>query len=278
MKKLGIGLFFFSVLLGLAGCQNNQQNTNSTSTTTEKNSSASSAISTSNSSESSVDTKNLSDNQVKGWVASILEKEFKTEVRVSFPYILTVTENQNGLAKVNVTHEEIAGDVVALFEVNSAGYLTEWQGDIPNTFRIVSKKYLDTSLVSKLDKLSSPYTSAGKTEATTSSSEESVVDTKNLTTVQVNDWVFRHFAQDNPTVAQKDFSQADYLFDASSDENGLLVIFVRENHDSQKMQEAGAAAGHNPTVARYRINSAGELEKEGDDYETYTVVAKKFNE
>lgn len=84
-------------------------------------------------------------------------------------------------------------------------------------------------------------------------SSDSQVDTKNLTTQQVEDWVI-----------------ANYL------ENGLVYATIKENHQSDAMKQAGADPNTSPTVAHYRINANGELEKSSDGLNDWTVVSRTY--
>jgi hypothetical protein len=77
---------------------------------------------------------------------------------------------------------------------------------------------------------------------------------RNLTTAQVEDWVFAYL-----TVDTTKFTKADYHFDMSKDAQDQLKIQVTENHSSANMQAANADPATAPTVGNFLINAKGQL-------------------
>lgn len=100
-----------------------------------------------NASDTSVDTKNLTSEQLKAWVGAVLDKQFSLG-RHSFPYKLSV-ENQDGYAYVRVNHSEQQIDTLDMFRINSAGQLEQQDlsNGYPATYKVVSSKFMDTSAV-----------------------------------------------------------------------------------------------------------------------------------
>lgn len=99
------------------------------------------------SADSSIDTKNLTSDQLKEWVGAVLDKQFSLG-RQSFPYKLSV-ENQDGYAYVRVNHSEQQIDTLDMFRINSAGQLEQQDlsNGYPATYKVVSSKFMDTSAV-----------------------------------------------------------------------------------------------------------------------------------
>ncbi|HIX01193.1 MAG TPA: hypothetical protein H9861_00345 [Candidatus Ligilactobacillus excrementigallinarum] len=105
---------------------------------------------------------------------------------------------------------------------------------------------------SQMNAESSPQMS---TASITSSQVEksSKTDLKNLTATQVNQWVYNAMTTQAPMNA--------FIFTQSKDESGCIVIQVKENHQSDWMKQHSAVEEVNPTVAYYRIDAAGNLQK-----------------
>jgi hypothetical protein len=61
-----------------------------------------------------------------------------------------------------------------------------------------------------------------------------------------------------------------------SDTDGLVYATIKENHQSDAMKQAGADPNTSPTVAHYRINANGELEKSSDGLNSWTVVSRTY--
>ena len=105
-------------------------------------------------------------------------------------------------------------------------------------------------------------------------SSDSQVDTKNLTTQQVEDWVIANYLEN-----RKDsrFTKKDFTIESwKSDTDGLVYATIKENHQSDAMKQAGADPNTSPTVAHYRINANGELEKSSDGLNDWTVVSRTY--
>ncbi|MGT2924241.1 hypothetical protein ACVR0O_03445 [Streptococcus caviae] len=105
--------------------------------------------------------------------------------------------------------------------------------------------------------------------------EDPQVDTKNLTTQQVENWVIAHYLD---SLNDNRFTKDDYTIESwKAETDGLVYAIVRENHDTDAMKEAGADPNVSPAVARYRINAEGELEKSSDGAGNgWTVVSKTY--
>lgn len=83
--------------------------------------------------------------------------------------------------------------------------------------------------------------------------KSSKTDLKNLTATQVNQWVYNAMTTQAPMNA--------FIFTQSKDESGCIVIQVKENHQSDWMKQHSAVEEINPTIAYYRIDAAGNLQK-----------------
>lgn len=104
----------------------------------------------------------------------------------------------------------------------------------------------------------------------TDANANSQVDTKNLTTKQVNDWILVHLK------ANYDFSvtEDDFIFEQQKNDEGLLEINVRENHASENMRAQNASPDHNPGVGSFVIDADGHLR----NAITNEVVATEYGE
>lgn len=92
------------------------------------------------------------------------------------------------------------------------------------------------------------------TRSATTSTTDKAAQVRNLTTAQVEDWVFAYL-----TVDTTKFTKADYHFDMSKDAQDQLKIQVTENHSSANMQAANADPATAPTVGNFLINAKGQL-------------------
>ena len=97
-----------------------------------------------------VDTKNLSEEQVKRWIASIWIKRKNIDPFNDPKFEIILETKEDGLlyASVEATHEQI--DTLDSFRINSDGFLEEsgYFLSMPDKgWIVVSKNYLDTSLV-----------------------------------------------------------------------------------------------------------------------------------
>lgn len=190
MKKLALLLFILSSPFFLASCgKDSEQSTESThssssvkvevSSTSKSSSSSeetqvtSSTTAPSSSSQSEetneVDTKNLSAAQVKEWVASIWIKRKGIDPYNDPDFEIELETRDDGLlyATVEMTTQQI--DTLDSFRISSDGFLEEsgyFQSMPDKGWIVVSKKYLDTSLVNKEGQASS------STEGNTASDHE----------------------------------------------------------------------------------------------------------
>lgn len=102
------------------------------------------------------------------------------------------------------------------------------------------------------------------------------VDTKNLTTQQVNDWAISTYLKDH---TQGQFTKNDYFIDSWKDTgDGLVYITIKENHSTDNMKEAGADPNTVPTVGRYRVSASGYLEESRDSGQSWEIASKVFTE
>lgn len=92
------------------------------------------------------------------------------------------------------------------------------------------------------------------TRSATTSTTDKAAQVRNLTTAQVEDWVFAYL-----TVDTTKFTKADYHFDMSKDAQDQLKIQVTENHSSANMKAANADPATAPTVGNFLINAKGQL-------------------
>ncbi len=106
---------------------------------------------TENAPGTSVDTKNLTSDQLKEWVSAVLDKQFSMG-RTSFPYKLSV-ENHDGYAYVRVDHSEQQVDTLDMFRINSSGQLEQQDlsNGYPATYKVVSSTFMDTSTVTAMN-------------------------------------------------------------------------------------------------------------------------------
>jgi len=109
--------------------------------------------------------------------------------------------------------------------------------------------------------------------ATATTTQQAGVDTKNLTTEQVNEWVWSDL-QSN--YAGKGMTIHDFLFETEMRNDGLVYIDVRENHDTEDMKAQGADPHVNPMIAYYRISKQGYLENSGDAGVHWDVVSRTY--
>lgn len=109
---------------------------------------------------------------------------------------------------------------------------------------------------------------APQNSSSSSSSQNTKVDTKNLTTQQVDNWVYQamlktyYTGDDKPPKDALDFEQ-------DTDDSGCVEILVHENHDSDWMKKRGAQQGVNPTIAFFKVDSQGNLQESTDAGQTW---------
>ena len=102
--------------------------------------------------------------------------------------------------------------------------------------------------------------------SSSSQSNNGNVDTKDLTTQQVNNWVYQamlkiYYSSDN----DKPPMDA-YVFEQTQDDSGCVEILVRENHDSDWMKKKCPDVDQDvtPTIATFRVDAQGNLQQ--NDY------------
>lgn len=93
-----------------------------------------------------IDTTKLSTPQIKAWVSAIMDKKLGPDTKTK--YYLTLEKQDDDLVYVRV-NPTIQTDTLDYFRINSNGELEEsgyYQGKA-DTWIVVSKKYLDTSMI-----------------------------------------------------------------------------------------------------------------------------------
>jgi len=128
--------------------------------------------------------------------------------------------------------------------------LTATQAKADQTYGAAAAKEADVTRASQ-SSASSATTSTSSSSAATSS-----VDTHNLTTDQVDQWIWLHLKQD---YAGKDVTIQDMFFTQTTNDDGTLTIQVKENHSTENMKKQGVTDIVDPTVGWYGINAKGEL-------------------
>lgn len=99
-----------------------------------------------------MDTKNLSEDQVKKWVSSIWIKRKNIDLYNDHKFEIVLEKKDDDLlyATVEATDQQI--DTLDSFRINKDGFLEEagyYQSMPDKGWIVVSKKYLDTSMVSE---------------------------------------------------------------------------------------------------------------------------------
>ena len=185
MRKFAIAFFILSSILLLASCGNDNgqsdestshlssvksqvsSTTQSTSMTGETQVESTSSSQTNDSNE--VDTKNLTTEQIEKWVASIWIKRDNFDLLNDPKYKIVVEKKEDNLIYANVEAAQVQIDTLDVFRINSDGYLEEtgyFQSMPDKDWIVVSKKYLDTSMVNE----NKPKTEV--TDGTTASNHE----------------------------------------------------------------------------------------------------------
>ena len=138
---------------------------------------------------------------------------------------------------------------------NSEGKKTSSSSQTETSSAIESSVKKEDSKVESSSQMNAESSPQMSTASITSSQVEksSKTDLKNLTATQVNQWVYNAMTTQAPMNA--------FIFTQSKDESGCIVIQVKENHQSDWMKQHSAVEEVNPTVAYYRIDAAGNLQK-----------------
>ncbi len=137
----------------------------------------------------------------------------------------------------------------------------------------VSSKVTKSSSSSHSESVDKSNVRTTKDKPATTTTQQAGVDTKNLTTEQVNEWVWSDL-QSN--YAGKGMTIHDFLFETEMKNDGLVYIDVRENHDTEDMKAQGADPHVNPMIAYYRISNQGYLENSGDAGVHWDVVSRAY--
>lgn len=109
------------------------------------------------------------------------------------------------------------------------------------------------------------------------------VNTRNLTTQQVNKWVYANIMSDwnknntdEPPLTPED--QDAFIFDQSTDNQGCVEIQVQENHQSAFMKSINAYPESTPTIGWYRINAQGYLQQRTPGNDNWNTIAQNYQE
>ena len=132
-------------------------------------------------------------------------------------------------------------------------------------------------------------TAASSTAASASSGRQTAiqtmpdVNTKNLTTQQVNKWVYANIMADwnknntdEPPLTPAD--QDAFIFGQSTDDHGCVEIQVQENHQSAFMKSIHADPESTPTIGWYRINAQGYLQQGAPGSDNWNTIAQNYQE
>lgn len=132
-------------------------------------------------------------------------------------------------------------------------------------------------------------TVASSTAASASSGRQTAiqtmpdVNTKNLTTQQVNKWVYANIMADwnknntdEPPLTPAD--QDAFIFNQSTDDQGCVEIQVQENHQSAFMKSIHADPESTPTIGWYRINAQGYLQQGTPGSDNWNTIAQNYQE
>ena len=163
MKRIILLFFILSSPFFLASCgkdngqsseSNHDSSTMISSSSSEVTQVTSSTIAPSSSSqvEEEVDTKNLTTEQVEKWVSAIWNKRDSLDLLNDPKYKIVVEKRDDNLIYANVEAADVQIDTLDVFRINSDGFLEEsgyFQSMPDKDWIVVSKKYLDTSMVSK---------------------------------------------------------------------------------------------------------------------------------
>lgn len=109
------------------------------------------------------------------------------------------------------------------------------------------------------------------------------VNTKNLTTQQVNKWVYANIMADwnknntdKPPLTPAD--QDAFIFNQSTDDQGCVEIQVQEDHQSAFMKSIHAYPESTPTIGWYRINAQGYLQEGTPGSDNWNTIAQNYQE
>ncbi|WP_413538169.1 hypothetical protein [Enterococcus malodoratus] len=173
MKRIILLLLVASSAMFLTSCgNNNEQSENSSNVSSSKKKEVSSDTTSSSTAEETqettksttlsssskaneaneIDTKNLSTEQVKKWIAAIWIKRKNMDPFNDPDFEIKIENKDDGLlyATVELTTQQI--DTLDSFRISSEGFLEEagYYRSMPEKdWIVVSKKYLDTSMVNK---------------------------------------------------------------------------------------------------------------------------------
>ena len=132
-------------------------------------------------------------------------------------------------------------------------------------------------------------TAASSTAASANSGRQTTiqtmpdVNTKNLTTQQVNKWVYANIMADwnknntdKPPLTPAD--QDAFIFNQSTDDQGCVEIQVQEDHQSAFMKSIHAYPESTPTIGWYRINAQGYLQEGTPGSDNWNTIAQNYQE
>lgn len=131
------------------------------------------------------------------------------------------------------------------------------------------------SVESSSSSLESSEAASTSMETETSSLVE-IIDTKNLTKAQVEDWIAAYIVNSTPQYKENGFTREDFGFAISPVTSGEISIRVEENHSTPKMRAAGADPATSPLVGNFQITNEGFLAKQDPVTLQSQVVATDY--
>lgn len=145
-----------------------------------------------------------------------------------------------------------------------------------------SKTKEKTSLISK--QMSSMTTSITSSAVNIKERQTTIqtipnVNTKDLTTQQVNKWVYANIMinwnknnTNEPPLTSND--QNAFIFNQRMDDQGCVEIRVQENRQSAFMKNINVI----PTINQYRVNAQGYLQQRADESDNWKTIAQNYQE
>lgn len=124
----------------------------------------------------------------------------------------------------------------------------------------------DASSSKQTSSTSDSATSQSQTQQQTS--DQTTANAQNLTSQQVQNWVARYL--------DGNYQTGDLTYTMNKDQNGELLIQVKENHQSTNMQNQGADPNTSPTIGWFKVNSQGQLLKSPDAGASWNVVSNSY--
>lgn len=130
--------------------------------------------------------------------------------------------------------------------------------------------------LSTVDSSSETTVASSEAPETEESSFVDIIDTKNLTKAQVEDWIAAYIVNSTPQYKENGFTREDFGFAISPVTSGEISIRVEENHSTPKMRAAGADPATSPLVGNFQITNEGFLAKQDPVTLQSQVVATDY--